>query len=92
MRRPTVGPDKGRMEPTGLTKPCRACGADFPVLARKDCAATRCRSCRPKPLPRGVQKTLRTCEAPGCGILYRPLRGASRFCRACRDFMRGKPR
>lgn len=55
---------QGQMSPTGKTKPCRQCRKKFPVLTRRDCAATRCPSCRgeavaPKlPVDRAAAKAL----------------------------------
>ena len=38
--------EKGRMNPTGKTKRCKACKKVFPIATRRDCAAVRCPACR----------------------------------------------
>lgn len=40
---------RGPMQPTGHSKPCKKCGAEFPVLDRTDCPSVYCRACRPAP-------------------------------------------
>lgn len=76
---PPVRHPKGRMEPTGKTKPCKKCGKAFPVLDRSDCPSVYCRNCRPTQLPRKNPKP----PIPVAGRLVARKHAEPVSCRSC---------
>lgn len=76
---PPVRHPKGRMEPTGKTKPCKKCGKAFPVLDRSDCPSVYCRDCRPTQLPRKNPKP----PIPVAGRLVARKHAEPVSCRSC---------